>query len=106
MNSEGKINTLISVLVLALVAGLIILVTASLNSPIPDQNLPVNSSTELDLSIYFPEFPGNVWFSASKTENVSILFGSSLSEPWKFYRSSDVTIVPFRDWLGEEVIEF
>ncbi len=107
MNPKGKINLpILAVIGVISVSILAALTIASLNNPIPDQILPVNSSSELNLSAYFPEFSENVWFSVSGTGNVSLLFGSSLSEPWKFYRSGSVTIVPFRDWAGEESIEF
>ncbi len=62
-DSGGKIHPTVIALLGVIALGLILLVTASLTSPIPDQILSVNSSSELDLSTYFPEFSENVWFS-------------------------------------------
>ncbi len=106
MNPKGKIHPITLALITLVAVGFIILVTASLNTQIPDQILPVNSSSELNLSTYFPEFQENVWFSVSGTGNVSVVFGKSLAEPYQFYRNPSVTIVPFKNWAGEEVIEF
>jgi len=114
LNSTGKLKLTYLAIIIAVAFSLVFFLALTLSAslegnlvaePIPEQITSVNTSLELDLSDYFLS-EHRLWFSCFKTENFIIMFGNSIAEPGRFYRSPSVTLFPLRNWQGEEEIEF